>query len=166
MGGEVALVTQPHEYQVDFRIIFWGQRVARSFEGRGGKAKGFTFSHPSPLTWRMPCAPEGSLTAQVKRRPYFCGLGWTRLVTTPPLDLRDKSPRTRGSQEAGDKALLYGSRAGAKALPLEPRNSRRRVLIRSLAQQRAARGAPSDALPLAPRGRRDAPQCVRAPRRA
>lgn len=28
MGGEVALVTQPHEYQVDFRITFWGQRVA------------------------------------------------------------------------------------------------------------------------------------------
>jgi hypothetical protein len=40
-----------------------------------------------------------------------------------PHDLKDKSPRTRGNQEAGDKALLYGSRAGAKALPLEPRNS-------------------------------------------
>lgn len=93
-----------------------------SFEGRGGKAKGFTFSHPSPLTWRMMGAPEGGVTAQVKRRLCLCGPGWTRLVTLPH-DFRDKGTRTRGSQEAGDKALLYGSRAGAKALPLEPRNS-------------------------------------------
>lgn len=59
-----------------------------------------------------------------------------------------------------------GVERGRRRFLLSPGIPRRRILIRSLAQQRAARGAPSDALPLAPRGRRDAPQCVRAPRRA
>lgn len=40
---------------------------------------------------------------------------------------------------------------------------RRRVLIRSLAQEPAARGALLDALPLAPHSRRDARQCPCAP---
>lgn len=87
-----------------------------------GRLKASLFHTPplSPGDCRV--HPRGRvLTAQVKRRLYFCGPGWTGLVT--PHDLRDKSPRTRGSQEAGDKALLYGSRAGAKALPPEPRNS-------------------------------------------
>lgn len=65
-----------------------------------------------------------------------------------PLGQQDKALTAWGSQEAGDRALLYGRSTGAKALPPAPRNAAA-VLIRSLPRRWRPWG-PLDALPGSP----------------
>lgn len=91
---------------------------------------------------------------------------WVDPVSDPPRPQGLKSQDGGVARRLATRPFFMGVERGRRRFLLSPGIPRRRVLIRSLAQQRAARGAPLDALPLAPRGRRDAPQCVRAPRRA
>lgn len=95
----------------------------------------------------------GVLTAQVKRKLYFCWAGWTRLeiLPLPPITtLGTKIPGRGVARRLATRPFFMGAERGRRRFLLSPGIQRRRVLIRSLTQELAARGALSDALPLAP----------------
>lgn len=136
--------------------------LPQSFDGRGEEARDLTFFTPLPSHLENARRTRGGLTAQVKRKLCFSWAGWTRLET--PHDLRDKNPKV--ASRLATRPFFMGVERGRRRFLLSPGIQQRRVLIRSLMYERAARGALSDALPLAPSDRRDASQSVRAPRRA
>lgn len=83
-----------------------------------------------PLIWRRP--DQGPFRRNIiwpRRKEWHMSIVGSK--ARYPLGQQDNALTAWGSQEAGDRALLYGRSTGAKALSPAPRNAAA-VLIRSL----------------------------------